>query len=216
MSPSEGAPPRLLLIGAGGHGRAVLSALRDAGWPEPIGVLDDGGAALPGVPCLGPVSHAAALRPEAAAAHVALGSNALRMRLGAELLALGFALPVIRHPSAVIAADAVLGPGTVAMPRVVVGAAARIGAHVILNTACIAEHDCAVEDGCHIAPGAVLGGGVFVGEGALVGIQAGLRPGTRVGAGAVVALGAAVVADVPPRATVAGVPARMAAASRPA
>jgi sugar O-acyltransferase (sialic acid O-acetyltransferase NeuD family) len=212
-SPSEAGsrppPPRLLLIGAGGHGRAVLSALRDAGWLEPIGVLDDGGASLPGVPCLGPVSRAASLwREGLRAAHVALGQNALRRRLGEELLALGFALPSIRHPSAVLAGDAELGQGSIAMPRVVLGAAARVGPHAILNTGCIVEHDCVLGPGCHVAPGAVLGGGVRLGAGVLLGIQCGVRPGIAIGEGATVGVGAAVVADVPAGATVAGVPAR--------
>ncbi|MGY4802197.1 NeuD/PglB/VioB family sugar acetyltransferase [Teichococcus aerofrigidensis] len=202
---------RLVMIGAGGHGRAVLEVLRDAGWPDPVGVLDDDPACrgLPGVPHLGPLARAAALRAGGVeGAHVALGDNARRRRLGEELGHLGFTLPAFRHPSAVIARDAALGPGSVAMPRVVLGAMARVGAHVILNTGCIVEHDCVVEAGCHVAPGAVLGGGVALGAGAMVGILAGIRPGRRIGAGAVVGMGAAVLEDVPPAARVGGVPAR--------
>lgn len=203
--------PRLLILGAGGHGRAVLEVLRDAGFPPPLGVLDDDpdSPGLPGVPHLGPFSRMAALRAEgAAAAHVALGHNAARRRLGEALLALGYALPVPRHPSAIVASTARLGAGSVLMPRAVMGAAAELGPHSILNTGAILEHDGRTGPGCHIAPGAVLGGGVTLGAEVLVGILAGLRPGVSVGDGAAVALGAAVVADVPPRASVAGVPAR--------
>ncbi|PWC30147.1 NeuD/PglB/VioB family sugar acetyltransferase [Teichococcus aestuarii] len=203
--------PRLLILGAGGHGRAVLELLRDAGFPPPLGVLDDGPASpgLPGVPHLGPLSRMAALRAEgAAAAHVALGHNATRRRLGEALLALGYALPALRHPSAIVAGSATLGAGSVAMPRSVAGAAARLGAHSILNTGAILEHDAVTGPGCHIAPGAVLGGGVRLGAEVLVGILAGIKPGTAVGDGATIALGAAVVGDVPAGATVSGVPAR--------
>jgi len=203
--------PRLLLVGAGGHGRAVLATLRDAGWPLPAGVLDDNPACpgLPGVPWLGPVARAAALRAEGlAAAHVALGVNALRRRLGEQLLELGFDLPPVVHPSAVLAGDSSLGAGSVALPRVVLGAAARVGRHVILNTGCIVEHDCEVGTACHVAPGAVLGGGVRIGEEALVGILAGVRPGIRIGARAIIGVGAAVVAEVMPHSTACGVPAR--------
>lgn len=201
---------RLLLIGAGGHGRAVLELLRHAGWPEPAGVLDDdpASAGLPGIPLLGPVAMAEALcRQGLTAAHVALGHNARRAGLGAWLRELGYALPVLRHPSAVVAGTARLGEGSVLLPRVVLGAAATVGAHVILNTGCIVEHDCVVEEAAHVAPGAVLGGGVRVGAHALVGLGAAVRPGMRIGEGAVVGVGAAVVADVAAGTRVGGVPA---------
>lgn len=202
--------PRLLILGAGGHGRAVLATLRDAGWPEPAGVLDDTpSASLPGLPWLGPLARAAALRAEGlSAAHVALGANVARGRLGEHLLALGYALPPILHPSAILAGDASLGAGSVAMPRAVLGAAARVGPHGILNTASVVEHDCILGAACHIAPGAVLGGSVTLGEAVLVGLGAAIRPGLRLGRGAIIALGAAVVSDVPEGETVGGVPAR--------
>ncbi|MBO1074975.1 acetyltransferase [Roseomonas marmotae] len=201
---------RLLLIGAGGHGRAVLETLRDAGWPEPAGVLDDNpaSAGLPGLPLLGPLALAGTLRQQGFdAAHVALGDNARRQALGEWLLGLGYALPVLRHPSAVVAGTARIGEGCVLLPRVVLGAAARVGRHVILNTGCIVEHDAWLEDAVHVAPGAVLGGAVRVGAAALVGLGAALRPGVAIGAGAVVGVGAAVVADVAPGLRVGGTPA---------
>nr|WP_272874652.1 NeuD/PglB/VioB family sugar acetyltransferase [Roseomonas haemaphysalidis] len=199
-----------MLLGAGGHGRAVLELMRHAGLPDPAGVLDDDPASpgLPGVPLLGPLSAAAGLRQQGLlAAHVALGHNARRAELGGWLRRLGFALPVLRHPSAVVAGTARIGDGSVLLPRVVVGAAATVGVSVILNTGCIVEHDATIGDAAHVAPGAVLGGGVRVGARALVGLGASLRPGVCIGADAVVGVGAAVVADVAPQARVGGVPA---------
>jgi sugar O-acyltransferase (sialic acid O-acetyltransferase NeuD family) len=207
---SAGDGGRLLLLGAGGHGRGVLELLRHAGLPDPAGVLDDdpASAGLPGIPLLGPLAAAADLRRQGlAAAHVALGHNTRRAELGGWLRRLGYALPVLCHPSVVVAGTARIGEGSVLLPRVVVGAAAEVGAHVILNTGCIVEHDSNVGDAAHIAPGAVLGGGVRIGARALVGLGASLRPGVRVGAGAVVGVGAAVVADVAAEARVGGVPA---------
>jgi sugar O-acyltransferase (sialic acid O-acetyltransferase NeuD family) len=204
------ARPPLLLIGAGGHGRAVLETLRDAGWPSPAGVLDDNpaSAGLPGIPLLGAIALAETLRRQGlATAHVALGDNARRQALGEWLLGLGYTLPDILHPSAIIASTARIGAGVVALPRVVVGAAAQVGDHAILNTGCIVEHDCQLGTAVHIAPAATLGGGVRVGDGALVGLGASVKPGVSIGARAIIGVGAAVVGSVAEGARMGGVPA---------
>ena len=51
--------------------------------------------------------------------------------------------------------------------------------------------------------------GVIVEEGAIIGSRAVIRPGVRVGEGSVVAMGAVVTKDVPPRVVVMGHPARV-------
>jgi sugar O-acyltransferase (sialic acid O-acetyltransferase NeuD family) len=203
---------RLLLLGAGGHARALIELLRDAGWPEPAGLLDDSAAGtVLGVPVLGPLADLARRREEGiAAAAVAIGDNRLRLALGDRLAAAGYALPSLVHPSALLAGSARLGPGVVVLPRVVLGAAVAVGRLAILNTGAIVEHDGRIGEGAHLAPGAVLGGGVTVGPAATIGIGAALRPGVTIGAGAVVGVGAAVVADVAAGVTVTGVPARAA------
>lgn len=205
------ARPGILVLGAGGHGKAVLDLLLAAGAFAPAGVVDavPRVAAVLGVPVLGNEALLPALRARGiAAAHPAVGDNAQRLAAAARLGAAGFALPALVHPAAVLGRGAVLGDGVAVMARAVVGPEARLGRLVLVNTGAIVEHDCIVEDGVHIAPGAVLAGGVRVGAGAMVGAGAVIRPGIVVGAGAVVAAGTAVVADVPAGATVAGVPAR--------
>ena len=70
---------------------------------------------------------------------------------------------------------------------------------------------------CHIGAGAVLAGviepasatPVVVEDGVLIGANAVVIEGVRIGAEAVVAAGAVVIEDVPPRAVVAGCPARV-------
>jgi len=203
--------PQVLLIGAGGHAKALVDLLRAARWPEPAGALDDSPdpADVLGVPVLGTTAQLAALRPQGlAAVVVALGDNALRARFGAVARALGYALPTLVHPAATIAASARLGAGCVVLPLAVLGAEAVAGDLVILNTASVAEHDCVLEEAAHLAPGAILSGGVRVGARALVGVGAAVLPGIAIGADAVIGAGAAVTADVPPGARVAGVPAR--------
>ncbi|MDB5413398.1 MAG: hypothetical protein JWR10_1733 [Rubritepida sp.] len=193
---------RVLILGAGGHGRAVCEAARDAGFTV-LGFLD-GRAPLPdmlGLPVLGPESAYGG-----SALLIALGDTTARLAAAARL---GCALPVLLHPSAIRARSADIAEGAVVMPRVVLGAQARIGRLALINTGAIVEHDVVVEEGAHVAPGAILCGGVRIGAGAMVGAGAVIAPNVTVGAGAVIGAGAAVIADVAPGSCIGGVPARL-------
>jgi UDP-perosamine 4-acetyltransferase len=203
---------RLLILGAGGHGRVVAALL--AALPEwsLAGFVDAAPAAAraQGMPVLGDEAALPALLTAGIAhAIVAIGDNEARLAAGDRLVAGGFTLPPLVHPSVISASDATVGAGAVVFPRAVLGAGCRVGRLVIVNTGAIVEHDVILEDGAHVASGAVLAGGVRVGAAALVGVGAACRPGVTIGAGAVVGVGAGVTADVPPRAVVGGVPARL-------
>lgn len=193
---------RVLILGAGGHGRAVCEAAQDTGF-EVAGFLD-GRAPLPdvlGLPVLG-----------TEAAHdggpllIALGDNAARLAAADRL---GAPLPVLLHPSAVRARSAGIAEGAVVMPRAVLGAQARVGRLALVNTGAIVEHDVELGEGAHVAPGAVLCGGVRIGRGALVGAGAVVAPNIEVGEGAVIGAGASVTGNVDAFSRVAGVPARI-------
>lgn len=201
----------ILVLGAGGHGKAVVDlVLTHGGW-RAAGVVDAAPrvAALLGVTVLGDESLLAALaRSGIGHAHPAVGNNVQRVAAAGRLAEAGFALPALVHPAAILSHGATIGEGVAVLARAVIGPEARIGRLALVNTGAIVEHDCIVEDAAHIAPGAVLTGGVRIGAGAMIGAGAVIRPGVTIGAGAIIGAGAAVLADVPPGATVAGVPAK--------
>jgi sugar O-acyltransferase (sialic acid O-acetyltransferase NeuD family) len=202
---------RILLLGAGGHGKAIADLLLADGRYDVAGFVDAAPKAsqVLGLPVLGDENLLAALAGQGIAlAHAAVGNNAQRLAAAARLRAAGFALPSLTHPAALIGHAARVGQGAAILARAVIGPEAEIGALALINTGAIVEHDCVVEEAAHIGPGAVLAGGVRVGAGALIGAGAVVRPGVVIGAGAVVGAGAAVVEDVAPGARVAGVPAR--------
>ncbi len=202
---------RVVVVGAGGHAKVVLEALRAINAFEVVGLTDPGTASLEvlGAPVLGGDELLPGLYAQGvAAAVVAIGSNRRRQQIGLSLLALGFKLPAVVHPAAFISPSATIGQGTVVMARAVVGTLASIGDFAIINTGAIVEHDNRIGQSAHIGPGAALGGGVRVGDRALVGIGSAVRPDISIGDDAVVGAGSAVVADVPSGVTVAGAPAR--------
>jgi len=198
----------LLILGAGGHGRAVAELARLAGHAV-AGFLDarPPGGLVDGLPVWPEADVADSVLPGGGTA-LALGIGENAARQAAAVRHRGIPQPVLIHPRAIVSPSAVLGAGTVVFPGAIIHTAARIGAAAVINSGAIVEHDCLLGDGVHVAPGAVLCGAVEVGREALVGAGAVVIPGRRVGTRAVVGAGAVVVEDVPEAAVVVGVPAR--------
>ena len=177
----------------------------------PIGYLDDNlalsGQRLLGLPVLGNIAQLSATSHDATV--VAIGDNATRQRLFETLRSQGEYFVIARHPSAVIAPDVRIGPGSMICAGVVVNPSSVIGANVILNTGCTVDHHNRIGNHVHIAPGVHLGGDVSIGEGTLVGIGATVMPQRQVGDWSIVSAGALVHADLLDRVVAAGMPARV-------
>ena len=114
----------------------------------------------------------------------------------------------VSHPSAIIAQDVDIGPGTLIGAGVNIGQAARLGLSCIVNARAGVDHDNIVGDGSEISPGATLCGEVTLGENVWIGAGATILPGVTVGSDAIVGAGAVVTRDVPEKTTVAGIPAK--------
>ncbi len=158
---------RLLILGAGGHGKVVLDIAEAIGCYETIDFLDDGksiGEEVLGHQIVGGMDSCTQYSQQYTDAIVALGDNKSRLERTKQLLTLGYHLPVLIHPSSSVSDYATIGEGTVIMPMAVVNADACIGVGCIINTGAIIEHDCVVGDGSHITYGAVLSGGAKVGN----------------------------------------------------
>jgi sugar O-acyltransferase (sialic acid O-acetyltransferase NeuD family) len=203
-------PSRLVIVGAGGHGKAVAETLRSAGH-EIVGFVDPNihESHVLGLPVLGgddllPSLHQTGV----SSAFVALGNNRLRHVVGTSLRKIGYTLPPAIHPSAVVSPSAKIGEGVLIMPLAVIGAEVCLGDFVIVNSAAVIEHDDNIAEAAHVSPGCALGGNVRVGARTLLGIGCSVRPDTTIGADVVVGAGAAVVTDVPDGSIVGGVPAR--------
>lgn len=199
---------RLLILGAGGHGRAVADLAATAGFTV-AGFTEPNGR---GRDVVGTDDDLAGLVARLAAdgAVVGVGSSALgRRRAVFERLAPARVdAPALLHPRATLSPSARVGAGTVVFAGAIVGVGAEIGANAVLYSGVVVEHDCRVRDHAWLSPGVVLSGAVTLEPGAFLGAGAVIVPGVTVGRDAIVAAGAVVVDDVPPGATVLGVPAR--------
>ncbi|GAB4375165.1 MAG: acetyltransferase [Acidobacteriota bacterium] len=209
---------RVILVGAGDHGRGVLEILlarRAAGLdtPEPVGFVDDDparrGARPGGLPVLGPVDDLLARREAGLGVVLAIASASAKRTLAARLADSGLPFVRVVHPTAVLGRGTTLAPGAVVGAGVVVAYDTRIGAHTTINLNATVGHDCVIGDCATIAPGVNVTGRVTVGAGAEIQTNATIVPGLTVGEDARVGPGSVVLRDVPPGATVFGNPARV-------
>ena len=185
-------PGPLLVFGAGGHGRVVLDSALAAGLP--VAMLIDRHptvAQVYGVPVAEtfPFARFRFL--------VAIGDNADRRRVFAELRARGGQPVNVIHPSAAVSPHAQLGHGVFVCAGAAINAGAVIGDNCIVNTSASVDHDCAIGEHTHLAPGVRLGGDVRVGAECLLGIGAAVLPGLSIGDRSVVGAGSVVTRDLP-------------------
>lgn len=202
---------RIIVYGAGGHGRVVLDALVCAGLGEQVlGFVDDRvavGERRDGFPVLGGEAFLA----DALGLRVALGigDNRERARLAQLCVERGLELLTAQHPRAIVATSVRIEPGSLVCAGAVLNPGAGVGRGSIVNTAAVIEHDCKLGSFVHVSPNATLGGAVQLGDYVHLGLAACVLPGLTVGEGAVVGAGAVVTKSIPNRAVAYGVPARV-------
>jgi len=116
---------------------------------------------------------------------------------------------VAAHPSAFVARNAVLGPGSQVLAGATICAEAELGETCIVNSAANVDHECRLGDGVHIGPGAVLSGCVEIGRYSLIGAGAVILPRIKIGENCIVGAGAVVTHDLPANSVAYGNPARI-------
>ncbi|MFN0179408.1 MAG: acetyltransferase [Gemmatimonadales bacterium] len=206
---------RVLIWGAGGHGRVVRDVLAALGSqivgfvdrsPPATVIVSGDGAELP---CVAEEVLVGSVLPLGATA-LALGIGDNQARLASHARIEGrFPCPQAVHPSSVVGSGVRLGSGVIVMAGALVNANVFVGSAALINTGAVVEHDCVLEAGVHVGPGAVLCGGVSVGQTSLIGAGATVVPGIRIGRRATIGAGSVVVRDVADDEVVAGNPARL-------
>ena len=157
---------RLLVMGASGHAKEVVSLARLLGYKEFALATSDGSGGFWGMD---------ALRIEAGFDEpfgdwdvmVAIGDNQAREQLMQRFAGLRFVSLVA--PTAVLSEGVVIGAGCYVGANAYVGADTVIGDGVIVNVGAVVGHDCEVGAFSQVGPRATVLGKVSVGDGVFLG-----------------------------------------------
>lgn len=205
---------KIVIFGAGGHGRVVLDILRQSQQYEVVGFLDSNkalhGKIVDGLPVLGDISRLSHLyRESIKGAIIAIGDNKVRREFARIVKENGFCLINAIHPDSSIAHSAQVGEGVVIAAGSIICTHAKIGNNTIINTGAIVEHECTIEDNVHIAPGVRIAGQTLVRDGTFIGIGSTIVAVLKIGKNSVIGAGSVIIEDVPDNVTVVGVPGKV-------
>jgi acetyltransferase EpsM len=206
---------RVLVWGAGGHGKVIVDALMAGGEWEVAGIVDEdekkcdtevlgvkvfslkGGLAV------------AAKGLDCGRVAIAIGDNYARFEKFQELRQAGLTAVNVVHPSAHVSRFVKMGEGVTILAGATINPGTTIEDNVCVNTSASVDHDNYLERSCHIFPNATLTGGVRIQELAYVGTGAVIAPNLTVAKYSYVGAGAVVLGDVALGTVVFGVPAEV-------
>lgn len=155
---------KLLIVGAGGHGKVCLDiAVKMSQWDE-IAFIDDNPEmnSVMGVRVLSNTKSMSKYVNEYQDAFVAIGNNEIRERITAVVINMGYEIINLIHPNVIIGIDVKVGNGCVFMAGAIINSGSRIANGVIVNTAATVDHDCEIGNFVHLSPGVHISGTVRI------------------------------------------------------
>lgn len=153
---------KLLILGAGGHGKVVKEvalSLQEHGKPmyTTVDFLDDQLEIA-----VGKISELEVIGTRYDEIFCGIGNNAVRKNLLQRIQSMNKTIPVLTHPTAYISPTAVIKDGTIVEPKAIVNAGSIVDEGCIISVGAIVDHDVHVEEYCHVNAGAICKAGSHI------------------------------------------------------
>lgn len=211
MIMSETKNKKILILGAGGHGKVCADCAGLTMRYNEIAFLDDNlkGMQVLGYEVLGSFSDLINFKDYFDEFFIAVGNNILRTSWIQKLYDVKLSPTVLIHPDSTVSNFAVIGAGSIILAGAVVNANAVLKEGVIVNSRAVVEHDCILEKGVHISPGAIIAGESNIGENTWVCLGARVSNNVNIGNNCIIAANSTVLKDLPDNVMAAGTPAKI-------
>ena len=155
---------KLIIIGAGGHGRCCLDIAREK--YDEIVFLDDGlvGQTVNDCKVVGKINEMKKLFPEYLDIFIAVGNNSFRKQLYNQAKEIGYNIITLISNKATVSKYATIKQGSVIFPHAVVEPNAKIGNNCIICANATINHDAIIHDDCLIYSNTVIRPNVIINE----------------------------------------------------
>lgn len=204
----------IVLIGGGGHCKAVIDVIEATGKFQIAGIVDTKdkvGQTTNGYKIFATDDALPQLIKTYKHFVITVGqikNNKVRVRIFDQLKSLGATLPTIISPLAYVSPRAQVAEGTVILHKALINNAATVGVNCIINTGAIVEHDAIVGNHCHISTNVTLNGTCAVADHSFVGSSTVVSHGVKIAEYNVIGAGSVVLNNTLPHHTLVGNPAK--------
>lgn len=204
----------LIIIGASGFGKDVAWLVERINQVSPtwniLGFLDDDtskqGQIVAGYPVLGTCEKV--IDYKSACYTCAVGTPKIRYAILEKIASIyPVEFATLIDPSAIVAARATVGKGSIICAGNILVADVTIGEHVIINLSSTIGHDAVIGDFVSVCPGVNVSGNTTIGKCTEIGTGAKIIQGKTVADNVIIGAGAVVVRDIVESGTYVGVPA---------
>lgn len=205
---------KIVVIGGGGHAKVLINILKRLNKYQILGYADlmDKGV-VQGLQYLGNdgILNGIIKNNKKCSAVIGVGNVRIsdtRRKIYKMLKNIGFDLPVIISPNAIVSDDVIIDEGTAIFDGAIINSGTIIGKCVTVNNAAIVEYDCKIGDFVHLTPCTILSFGVEVGNSSFIGSGAIISQNIKIAENCLIGGGSVVIKDALLEGTYLGVPSR--------